>query len=193
MKNCNFCIHEDKVYDLNGYEMLPDEDGVIAVYLNGMERRFKIDKMIAWLKESGYKSLFREPKIPKPIVVKEKLVKIPKPKKPQKVKVPRIKKPPKICKCGATMTGTTTCRKCYLEAHPKQYKQYYKKVEFDKRTIKGKPNDNGFVKRKIECSNGKKYNSLYEAGKDTGTTSSQIWHVCNGKWKHTHNLTFKYL
>lgn len=190
MKNCNFCIYEDKIFELNGYEILPDEDNIVTVWLNGMERRFKPDKMIVWLKESGYKNLFRKPKElpkikePKPIIIKVK-----------KAKVPRIKKPPKLCKCGVIMTSTTTCRKCYLESKPKQ-KQVYKKVEFDKRTIKGRTTnggDYGYPKKKVQCSNGKIYNSLYEAGKDTGTTSSQIWHVCNGKWKHTKNLTFNYL
>lgn len=193
MKNCNFCIHENKVYDLNGYEMLPDKDGVISVILNGMERRFKIDKMINWLKDSGYKALFREPKEIKIIVPKEviaKVVKIPKPKKPQKVKVTRIKKPPKICKCGAKMTSNTTCRKCYLESKPRQkQKSRYVKVEFDKRKNNGRTNHS----RKIECSNGKIYNSIIEAQKEIGVTRSQIWHVLTNKWKQTHNLTFKYL
>jgi hypothetical protein len=166
MKNCNFCIHENKVFDLNGYEMLPDEDGVIAVFLNGLERRFKIDKMIVWLKESGYNSLFRKPKElpkikePKPIkekIVKVKLVKEPKPKKEKPIKTPKVKKKPK---------------------------PQYVKVEFDKRTLRG---------RKIECSNGKIYNSIIEAQKELSLTRSQIWHVCTGKWKHTNNLIFKYI
>lgn len=176
MKNCNFCIHENKVFDLDGYEILPDEDNIVCVFLNGMERRFKIDKMIVWLKDSGYHKLFREPKIPKPIKVfvpkeiKEKngkvvKVKIPKPKKEKHIKLPRVKKEPK--------------------------KQYVK-VEFDKRKIKGKENNHGYPKRKVSCSNGKEYNSLYEAGKELNLTRSQIWHVCTGKWKHTHGLTFKY-
>lgn len=166
MSSCNFCIYENKVYDLNGYEILPDEDGIISVFLNGLERRFKIDKMIVWLKDSGYKSLFRKPKElpkikePKPIkekIVKVKVVKVPKPKKEKPIKVPKVKKEPKI---------------------------KYQKVEFDKRTTKG---------RKIECSNGKTYNSIIEAQKELELTRSQIWHVLTNKWKHTHNLTFRYL
>lgn len=175
MSSCNFCIYENKVFDLNGYEILPDEEGVIAVFLNGLERRFKIDKMIVWLKDSGYNNLFRKPKElpkvkePKPIkekVVKVKLVKLPKPKKEKPIKIPKVKKEPK---------------------------PQYKKVEFDKRTIKGKANDNGFPKRKVVCSNGKTYNSLYQAGAELGVTRSQIWHVCTGKWKHTHGLVFHYV
>lgn len=175
MSSCNFCIYENKVFDLNGYEILPDEDNIVTVFLNGMERRFKIDKMIVWLKESGYKSLFRKPKElpkikePKPIkekIVKVKLVKVPKLKKEKPIKIPKVKKEPK---------------------------PQYKKVEFDKRTIKGRKNDGGYPKRKIECSNGKKYNSLYEAANDTKTTRSQIWHVCNGKWSHTKGLFFQYV
>lgn len=171
MKNCNFCIYENKVFDLNGYEILPDEDNIVAVFLNGMERRFKIDKMIVWLKESGYHKLFREPKqLPKikelkPIKVKKEkvlAVKIPKVKKEKPIKIQRVKKEPKI----------------------------YQKVEFDKRKIS---NDNGYPKRKVSCSNGKNYNSLYEAGKELGLTRSQIWHVCTGKWKHTHGLIFNYV
>ena len=172
MKSCSFCIYQNKVYDLNGYEIMPDEDGIVTVFLNGMERKFKIDKMIVWLKESGYKSLFRKPKKipkikePKPIVekvVKVKIVKAPKLKKEKPIKVPNIKKEPKL---------------------------QYQKVEFDKRKL---GNENGYPKRKIECSNGKQYNSLYEAAKDNETTRSQIWHVCNGKWEHTGGLTFKYV
>jgi len=178
-KPCNFCIHENKVFDLDGYEILPDEDNVVTVFLNGMKRRFKIDKMIVWLKDSGYHKLFREPKIPKTIKVsvpkepkriKEKTVKvakvkIPKPKKEKLIKLPRVKKEPK--------------------------KQYVK-VEFDKRKIKGKENNYGYPKRKVICSNGKEYKSLYEAGEKLGLTRSQVWHVCTGKWKHTKGLTFKY-
>jgi hypothetical protein len=189
MKNHNFCIYENKVFDLNGYEILPDENNIVTVFFNGMERRFIIDKMIAFLKDSGYHKLFRKPKelpkIKEPKPIKEKV---------KTVKVPRVKKPPNLCKCGVKMTSNTTCRKCYLEAIPKK-KKFYKKVEFDMRTIKGRKTnggDYGFPRRKINCSNGKTYNSLYEAAKDTGTTSSQIWHVCNGKWKHTKNLNFKY-
>lgn len=187
MKNCNFCIHEDKVFDLTGYEILPDEDGIVTVFLNGMERRFKTDKMIVWLKESGYKSLFREPKIPKPkpiivsLPIKEKIAKI--------IKIPKQKEQ-KICKCGAKMTSNTTCRKCYLESKPRQkQKSNYKKVEFDKRKNNGRTDHC----KKIECSNGKIYNSIVEAQKEIGVTRSQIWHVLTNKWKHTHNLTFKYL
>lgn len=192
MKNCNFCIYEDKIFDLNGYEILPDEDNIVTVFLNGMERRFKPDKMIVWLREAGYKNLFRKPKelpkIKETKPIKEKVVKV------KKVKVPRVKKPPKLCKCGATMTSTTTCRKCYLESKPKQ-KQVYKKVEFDKRTIKGRTTnggDYGYSKRKVICSNGKTYDSMYRAAAELGITRSQIWHVCNGKWKHTNNLKFSY-
>lgn len=175
----NFCIHENKVFDLDGYEILPDEDNVVTIVFNGLERRFKIDKMIVWLKESGYHKLFRAPKIPKlikgsilkdPKPIKEKLDKVP------KVKIPRVKKekPTKIPRVK------------------KEPKKQYVKVEFDKRKIKGKENNNGYPKRKVICSNGKEYNSLYEAGKELGLTRSQIWHVCTGKWKHSHGLTFKY-
>ena len=175
MKNCNFCIYENKVFDLNGYEMLPDEDNIVTVFLNGMERRFKIDKMIVWLKESGYKSLFKKPKElpkikePKPIkekIVKVKTVKVPRIKKEKPIKVPKVKKEPK---------------------------PQYKKVEFDKRKNNKAGGDYGYPRRKVECSNGKTYNSLYEAGAELGVTRSQIWHVCTGKWKHTHGLTFQYV
>lgn len=193
MKNCNFCIHENKVFDLNGYEILPDEDGIVCVFLNGMERRFKIDKMIVWLKESGYKSLFRKPKElpkikePKPII--EKNVKVKKERILKVKKPPRVKKQPNLCECGSVMFGKVSCQKCRTA----NKKPQYKKVEFDKRKVKGKQNDYGYQKRKIECSNGNAYNSLYEASNDTGVTRSQIWHVCNGKWKHTHGLIFQYV
>ena len=173
MTSCNFCIYENKIFDLNGYEILPDEDNIVTVWLNGMERRFKPDKMIVWLKDSGYKSLFRKPKElqkikePKPIAIKVKKVKIvkePKPKKEKPVKVPKIKKEPK---------------------------PQYKKVEFDKRKIKGRINK-GNPKCRVICSNGETYDSMYRAAAELGITRSQIWHVCNGKWKHTNNLHFSY-
>ena len=172
MSSYNFCIYENKIFDLNGYEILPDEDNIVTVSLNGMERRFKIDKMIFWLKESGYKSLFRkpkelpkvkEPKLIKKKVIKIKIVKVPRVKKEKLIKIPKVKK---------------------------EKKPQYKKVEFDKRKL---GNENGYPKRKIECSNGKTYNSLYEAGTELGVTRSQIWHVCTGKWKHTHGLFFQYV
>ena len=31
MSSCNFCIYENKVFDLNGYEILPDEENIVAV------------------------------------------------------------------------------------------------------------------------------------------------------------------
>lgn len=192
MKNCNFCIHENKIFDLEGYEISPDEDNIVCVVLNGMERRFKVDKMIVWLKDSGYHKLFREPKktklievsVPKePKPIKEKTVKVKKIKKDKPH--PRVKKQPIFCECGSVMFGKIKCQKC----RTKNKKTQYVKVDVDKRTL---GNDNGYSKRKVSCSNGKEYNSLYEAGLELGLTRSQIWHVCTGKWKHTHGLTFKY-
>lgn len=202
-KSCNFCVHENKVFDLDGYEILPDEDNIVCVFLNGMERRFKIDKMIVWLKESGYSKLFREPKQvkvivkkepkePKPIkekTVKVAKVKITKPKKEKSIKIPRQKKEPTLCKCGSVMFGKVSCQKCRTANKQPQYK----KVEFDKRKIKGRENNHGYPKRKVSCSNGKEYKSLYEAGEELNLTRSQIWHVCTGKWKHTNGLIFKYV
>ena len=137
MKKCNFCIHENKVFDLNGFEMLPDEDNVVTVFFNGMERKFKIDKMIAWLKESGYNNLFKKPKA------------LPKPIKEKKVVLKRIVKPEK---------------------------------------------DYGFQRRKIFCSNGRSYESLYEASKEIGIDRSSICQVLNNKNKRktVAGLTFKY-
>lgn len=134
MKNYNFCVYENKVFDLNGFEILPDEDNVVCVFLNGMERRFKIDKMIVWLKESGYHNLFRKPKA------------LPKPKK---TIITRITKPEK---------------------------------------------DYGFRRRKIFCSNGRSYESLYEASKEIGIDRSSICQVLNNKNKRktVAGLTFKY-
>lgn len=177
MSSYNFCIYENKVFDLNGYEILPDEDNIVTVFLNGMERRFKIDKMIVWLKESGYKNLFRKPKqLPKikdPKPIKEKFVKV----KVPKIKVPRVKKEKPI----------------KVQKVKKEPKPQYKKVEFDKRKNNKAGGDYGYPRRKVECSNGKTYNSLYEAANDTLTTRSQIWHVCNGKWLHTKGLFFQYV
>lgn len=190
MSSCNFCIHENKIFDLNGYEILPDEDNIVTVFFNGLERRFKPDKMIVWLKESGYHKLFRKPKelpkIKKPKPTIEKITSVKKEKPPKKI---RVKKEPNLCKCGSVMFGKVSCQKC----RTKNKKPQYKKVEFDKRKIKGRKNDNGYPKRKVICSNGKEYNSLYEAGEELGLTRSQIWHVCTGKWKHTHGLIFNYI
>lgn len=137
MKNCNFCIHENKVFDLDGFEIVPDEDNIVCVILNGMERRFKIDKMIFWLKESGYKSLFKKPKsLPKP--------------KPEKKKI--------------------------IQRFSKPDKNY------------------GFQKRKIHCSNGRIYDSLYQASQEIGIDRSSICQVLNNKNKRKSvaGLTFKY-
>jgi len=136
MKHCNFCIYENKVFDLNGFEILPDEDNVVCVFLNGMERRFKIDKMIVWLKESGYHNLFRKPKA------------IPKPKKIISFKIKR------------------SC-----------------------------PERNyGFIRRQISCSNGRIYDSLYQASQEIGIDRSSICQVLNNKNKRKSvaGLTFKY-
>ena len=172
-KSCNFCIHENRVFDLEGHEILPDEDGIICVFLNGMERRFKVDKMIIWLKDSGYNKLFRQPKIPKPVKVS-----VPEVLKP--IKIPKPKKEPSLCECGSIMFGKSKCQKCRTKN-----KKTYVKVEVK--------DSKGYPKRKVSCSNGKEYSSLYDAGKKLNLTRSQIWHVCTGKWKHTHGLVFKYI
>ena len=136
IKNYNFCIYQNKVFDLEGYEILPNEDNVVTVFLNGMERRFKIDKMIVWLKESGYKSIFKKPKtLPKPKVINQFKIK----------------------------------RSC--------------------------PERNyGFIRRQISCSNGRIYESLYEASKEIGIDRSSICQVLNNKNKRktVAGLTFKY-
>lgn len=137
MKNCNFCIHENKVFDLDGYEILPDEDNIVTVFFNGMERKFKVDKMILWLKESGYKNLFKKPKA------------LPKPKKEKKVVLKRVVKPER---------------------------------------------NYGFQRRRIFCSNGQSYESLYEASQEIGIDRSSIWQVMNNfnNRKSVAGLTFKY-
>ena len=136
MKNCNFCIYENKIFDLNGYEILPDEENIVAVFFNGMERKFKIDKMIVWLKESGYHNLFKKPKqLPKPKVIKQFKIK----------------------------------RSC--------------------------PERNyGFIRRQISCSNGRIYESLYQASQEIGIDRSSICQVLNNKNKRKSvaGLTFKY-
>jgi hypothetical protein len=136
MKNCNFCVHENKVFDLNGFEILPDEENIVTVFFNGMERKFKVDKMIIWLKESGYNNLFKKPKsIPKP--------------KENKIRGARFTKPER---------------------------------------------NYGFQRRKIICSNGRSYESLYEASKEIGIDRSSICQVLNNKNKRktVAGLTFKY-
>lgn len=172
MSSCNFCIYENKIFDLNGYEILPDENNIVSVFLNGMERRFKVDKMIVWLKESGYNTLFRKPKqLPKPKfqsqkskncqnskAKKVKIVKIPKPKKEKPIKVKKESKPP-YQKKGYGVHGGNF----------------------------------GYPKRKIICSNGNVYDSLYEASKTLGLSRGSVYHVCTGKYKHTKGLTFNYV
>lgn len=142
MKNCNFCIHENKVFDLNGFEILPDEDNIVTVFFNGMERKFKVDKMIVWLKESGYKNIFKKPKTP----IKQKV---------------------------------------------KKEIMYKKTTSLIKRTKGG---DYGFQRRRIFCSNGRSYESLYEASKEIGIDRSSICQVLNNKNKRKSvaGLTFKY-
>lgn len=183
MKGFNFCIYENKVFDLNGHEISPDEDGVITIEMNGLERRFKKEKMIDWLQDSNYKSLFREPKkLPEIKVEKIKVAKLPKEKvvkikKERFVKVKILKvKPPKIVK-----------QKVIREKKPPKK---YEKVLFDKRKL---GNKYGFTKRQITCSNGKKYNSIYQASMDLNIRRASICKVCQGKWKHTHGLIFNYL
>lgn len=175
MSSCNFCIYENKVFDLNGYEILPDEDNIVTVFLNGMERRFKIDKMIVWLKESGYNKLFRKPKdIPKPKIVKSPREKIVKVKKERIVKVKIVKEP-----------------------KPKKEKPIKVKKEskppYQKKGYGVHGGNFGYPKRKIICSNGNVYDSLYEASKTLGLSRGSVYHVCTGKYKHTKGLTFNYV
>jgi hypothetical protein len=90
LSGCNFCIYENKVFDMHGNEIKPDEDNIVSVIFNGVERRFVVDKMINFLKEGGYNSVFREPKkiaIPKEPKTIAKIVKDTKEKKPTYKKV----------------------------------------------------------------------------------------------------------
>lgn len=141
MNLCNFCIHENKVFDLNGHEILPDEENVVSVFLNGMDRRFKVDKMIIWLKESGYHKLFRKPK---PLPKEKAIILIP------------------------------------------------KKNNSRKKNTQG--GEYGFPKRKIFCSNGRSYDSIYQASKEIGIDRSSICQTLNNKNKRKSvaGLTFKY-
>jgi hypothetical protein len=194
MKNFNFCIYENKIFDLNGYEMLPDENNIVTVFFNGMERRFIADKMIVFCKESGYKNLFKKPKqlpkIKEPKLTKEILVKVKVVKKAKEkiVKVKVVKN--KTCACGSKMTGKTKCRKCYLENCNLTPKRAYNKKGY------GTHGGNyGFPKRQIECSNGRVYESLYQASKEIGINRASIFQVLNDKnnRKTVAGLTFKYI
>jgi hypothetical protein len=177
MKGCNFCIYENKIFDLQGYEIKPDEDNIVKVIFNGLERRFIADKMINFLKENGYNSLFKKPKkiaIPKETKpIKEKIVKAQKIVKAPKVKVAKVAKHPKV----------------KVAKVPKEKKPQYKKVEFDKRKL---GNDNGYTKKKVICSNGIVYNSLYEAQKELNINRTGIFNCCQGIYKQTKGYSFKY-
>jgi hypothetical protein len=172
MKGFNFCVYENKIFDLQGHEIIPDEDNIVKVIFNGLERRFIAEKMINFLKDGGYNSLFKKPKkilIPKePKPIKEKIVKAPK-----IVKIKKVKKKPivKVVKV------------------PKEKKPTYKKVDFDKRKL---GNDNGYTKKKVLCSNGQVYNSLYEASKLLKINRTGIFHCCQGRYKQTKGFSFKY-
>jgi hypothetical protein len=173
MKGCNFCIYENKVFDLHGHEIIPDEDNIVKVIFNGAERRFIAEKMINFLKEGGYNSLFKKPK--KIAIPKEPKPKEPKPIKVKVVKVPKVK--------------VAKVQKKQIVKVVKEKKPQYKKVEFDKRKL---GNDNGFVKKKVICSNGIVYNSLYEAQKELNINRTGIFNCCNGIYKKTKGFSFKY-
>lgn len=164
----NFCIYENRIFDLIGNEILPDSDGVVSVFMNGKERRFIREKMIDWLKKSGYKRIFKKPKkLPKEkpikiLKIKEKLLPI------KKIKV-KILKPQKKLK---------------IKKEPFVYQ---------KKGYGRHGGSYGFTKRAIICGNGKKYDSAYQASKELLLNRASIFQVCNGKYKHTKGFTFKYL
>ena len=182
----NFYIRENKIYDLENTEIIPDDNGIIKVILYGYERRFKADRFINFLEMNNYTTFFKSPLKPKKIrVKKEKPVKVKIPKvKP--VKVPKEKKPQRKCKCGVVISGKFKCRKCFEST-----KKVYQKVEFDKRCNNG--SNTGFSKTPISCSNGKIYESMTKCAQELNITKSTIWNICNKKWKTSRGLTFNYL
>jgi hypothetical protein len=88
MNNSNFFIRENKIYNIDSTELLPDENGVIKVILYGYERRFKYDRFINFLEMNNYTKFFKSPLKQKKIK-KEKVVKL---KKEKPIKIPKIKK-----------------------------------------------------------------------------------------------------
>ena len=48
-------------------------------------------------------------------------------------------------------------------------------------------------KKPVICSNGSVYESISSAAKSTGIHKSNIGRVCNGEYKQTHGLSFKFL
>jgi hypothetical protein len=182
MGGCNFCIYENKIFDLHGHEIIPDEDNIVKVIFNGLERRFIAEKMINFLKEGGYNSLFKKPK-------KIAIPKEPKPKEPKPIKV-KIVKAPKEKILKAPKVKVAKVQKKQIVKVVKEKKPQYKKVEFDKRKL---GNDNGFAKKKVLCSNGKVYNSLYEAQKELNINRTGIFNCCQGTYKQTKGYSFEYL
>ena len=53
--------------------------------------------------------------------------------------------------------------------------------------------DNGFPRKKIQCSNGNVYDSIYQAAKELNLNRSAVCLVCQGKYKTTKGFTFNYL
>jgi virulence-associated protein VapD len=92
MNNSNFFIRENKIYNLDSTELLPDENGVIKVILYGYERRFKYDRFINFLEMNNYTKFFKSPLKQKKIK-KEKVVKV---KKEKPIKIPKIKEERKL-------------------------------------------------------------------------------------------------
>lgn len=176
MNKSNFYIRENKIYDLDNTEILPDSKGIIKVILHGYERRFKADRFIKFLELNNYTTFFKSPLKPKKIRVK----------KVNPLKVAKEKKPQRKCKCGVVISGKFQCRACFEST-----KKVYQKVQFDKRCNNG--SNTGFEKRPIACSNGKVYESMTKCAQELNITKSTIWNICNKKWKTSRGLTFNYL
>ena len=110
----------------------------------------------------------KPPKIKAEKIIKEKVVRL---KPVKKVSAPKIKKQ----------------RLVKVKKEPKP------KIVREKKGYGSHGGDNGFPRKKIQCSNGNVYDSIYQAAKELNLNKSAVCLVCQGKYKTTKGFTFNYL
>lgn len=87
-----------------------------------------------------------------------------------------------------------TYEELYGEEKAEEKKQKMRESQLGKKMseeAKRKITEKSF-KRKVKCSNGKIYNSIREAAKDTNNLPSNIVEVCKGRQKTSHGLVYEY-
>ena len=204
----NFYIQNEKVFDNKGIEIPEDENGIVKVDIEGEIRRFIRTKLIKWLEvnpDIRQAKISKANPIPSQYEAKYPTVKPPRKNaaKPKKEKPIRIQKQPKLnAKKEKPEKLPRTPKPPKVKAKKQMgRKQIYPRDESGRRIDKipkGYSNhthggDYGYPRRAVVCTtNGKEYNSLYQAAKELGLSRAYIWNIINGKYRSKNGVKFKY-